>query len=123
MQATTAVETEALLDLEQRRCAAIAAADASALRGLLTEDYVHVHATGKIDDLEGHIDAVTSRPRVPERRGMTVRQYGDAAVLVGEQLNRVGYAVSVSVVQQVAIRRDVDWRFVSTQVTRKADQA
>lgn len=117
----TGVETEALLDLERRRCAAIAGVDSAALRDILAADYVHVHANGKIDDLGGHIDAITRRPRATTRGAITVRQYGDAAVPVGEQINVSGAETVVAVVQQVAIRQDGRWRFVSTQVTRKTD--
>ena len=61
------IDRDALLDLERRRCDAIARGDAAALQALLTDDYVHVHMTGKVDDRAGHIQAVAARPRTPER--------------------------------------------------------
>lgn len=117
----TTTETDAILALERRRCAAIGATDAAALREILTDDYLHVHANGRIDDLATYISAVVQRPRRCERGPITVRQYGAAAVLVGEQINTFETHKSVVVVQQVAVRQAGMWRFVSTQVTRKAE--
>jgi hypothetical protein len=113
-------DEQALIDLERRCCAAIGSADVAALKELLSEDYVHVHMTGKIEDLAGHIEAITLRPRTPERRALSIRCYGDAAVTIGDQLNKADGKVTVGIAQQVAIKRDGRWRFVSTQMTRKA---
>ena len=116
-----AAETDPILDLERRRCAAINAADASALRAVLASDYLHVHANGRIDDLDTYIGAVTERPRQTERGELNVRCYGKSAVVIGDQINTVDGNKSVVVVHQVAIEQDGDWRFVSTQVTRKTE--
>ena len=43
-------DEQALAELERRRCAAIGTADVAALKQVLSDDYVHVHMTGKIDD-------------------------------------------------------------------------
>ncbi|HKP80271.1 MAG TPA: nuclear transport factor 2 family protein [Phenylobacterium sp.] len=118
----TADPAQELLDLERRRCEAIATLDIPALRQILSEDYVHVHVSGKIDDVEGHIAAITRRPRTPSRGALSVRCYGDAAVVTGEQVNSIGTESSVTVVQQIAIRQQGRWRFVSTMVTRKATE-
>lgn len=111
---------EALLELENKRCLAIGSVDTEALKRILSPDYLHVHATGKIDDLAGHLEAIRLRPRTPERRNVRVRIYGDAAVLIGEQINRTPDQTSIGIVQQVAIKQGGHWRFVSTQVTRKS---
>ena len=76
--------------------------------------------TGKIDDLAGHIEAITLRPRTPERGPLSIRCYGDAAVIIGEQMNKTEGKMTVGVAQQVAIKQNGRWRFVSTQMTRKA---
>lgn len=112
-------DADALRDLERRRCAAIAAADGDALRALLTPDYVHVHMTGKIDDIDGHIEAIVSRPRAAERGPLTIRLHGDAAVIVGDQTNIVGDQRSTAVAQQLAVRQDGRWRFAAMQLTPK----
>lgn len=112
-------EIEALLQLEQRRCAAICSVDESALRGTLSDDYVHVHATGDIDDGNGFIAGVLSNPRIVERGDITVRICGDIAILIGEQINRRGDTATVAVMTQVAASRNGRWQFISAQVTRK----
>lgn len=112
-------EEAELLALEQTRCQAIAHGDRATLIGILSPDYVHVHATGKIDDREGHIAAVERQPRRPERGPLAVRRYGDVAVLVGEQINHAGEQTMVAVATQVAVKTAQGWRFVSMQVTRK----
>lgn len=117
----TDTDIQALLDLERQRCAAIGAADGDALRALLTPDYTHVHMTAKIDDADGHIEAIVARPRGVERGPITVRLYGDAAVLIGEQTNIVGDQRSTGVAQQLAVRQDGRWRFAAMQLTPKKD--
>jgi hypothetical protein len=112
-------ETEALLKLEERRCAAIGSADGPALRDTLSDDYMHVHALGYIDDREGFIAGALSNPRIVERGSIAVRFYGDVAILIGEQINRRGDTVMAGVMQQIAAKRDGAWRFVSAQMTRK----
>ena len=109
-----------LRNLEQRRCEAITNGDRKALTTILSPDYVHVHATGKIDDREGFISGVEQRPRRSERGAITIRSFGDVAVLVGEQINHMGGEVVAAATTQVAARTDQGWRFVSMQVTRVA---
>jgi ketosteroid isomerase-like protein len=111
-----------LLELEQRRCAAISAGDIEALKSLLSDDYVHVHMTAAVDDRAGHLRAVAKRPRTTSRGEIHVRIYGDLAVLTGELINlmpvpgqepRAVHAYC----HQVALRQDGSWRFASFQVT------
>jgi hypothetical protein len=40
-----------------------------------------MHIAGKIDDLADHIEAITLRPRTPEREALSIRCCGDAAVI------------------------------------------
>jgi hypothetical protein len=118
-QSDKACVTEALLQLEQRRCAAIVRADALALENILSEDYVHVHATGDIDDRSGFIAGVLSNPRLVERSNIAVRIYGDVAILIGEQINRRNGTAARGTMQQVACTQNGVWRFISAQVTLK----
>lgn len=111
---------DAILDLERRRCEAISAADEAALRAVLSDDYIHVHATGHIDRIDTYLKVVTEHPRHTERGEITLRQYGDVAVLVGDQVNTRDSQKTAVVVTQVAVRQGDQWRFVTTQVARKA---
>ena len=113
--------SEELHDLEQCRLAAIGAADAAALREVLTEDYAHVHATGRVDDLDTYVDLMIAKPRTSKRGDISIRDYGDAAVLIGDQVNTIDGSTSVMVVSQVAVRQAGRWRFSLTHVARKSD--
>ena len=117
----TVSERESLLDLERRRGAAIGAADATALRELLTDDYRHVHANGAVQDLSAYVPAITAEPRSFTRGELVVREYGESAVLVGEQINVFTDRTSVVMVTQVAVRNGGAWRFASAHVTRIAE--
>jgi ketosteroid isomerase-like protein len=110
-----------LLDLEQRRCAAISAGDIATLKAMLTDDYVHVHMTGRVDDRDGHLKAVADRPRWTERGELLVRVYGDLAILTGELTNLVvapngQVNATRAYCHQVAVRQNGAWRFISTQL-------
>jgi uncharacterized protein (TIGR02246 family) len=115
-------DTDAVLDLERRRCAAIGAGDLAALSEILADDYFHVLGEGSTNDKAQYLETVRTGPRVPERGPLTVRRYGDAAVVTGSIINRITYPgqetrVIHAMVTQVAVKRDGVWRFVSFQIT------
>ena len=115
-------ERSELLLLEQRRCTAISTGDISALKALLSDDYVHVHMNAAVDDREGHLLRVAKNPRRTTRGEIRVQVYGDIAVLTGEQTNHMSApreeARAVrAYCHEVAVRRDGAWRFVSIQLT------
>lgn len=114
---------EDVLNLERRRCDAINSGDLAALRAVLSDDYLHVHTNGRIDDLESYLDVVRQYPRHTQRGAINVRQYGNVAVLVGDQVNTLDAREMCVVVQQVAVRTGGDWRFVATHVTNKVTSA
>jgi ketosteroid isomerase-like protein len=114
----------AIAELEKRRAAAIAASDFDALGSALADDYLHIYGGGTSSDRAGYIDQVRKAPRVPTRGPLTIRVYGDAAVITGSLLNRIKYpdrpeALLDTVVTQVARRVNGDWKFVSFQITPK----
>lgn len=90
---------------------------------MLSDDYIHVHMTGKVDDREGHLEAVSSRPRRTERGELLVRIYGDVAVITGELTNHMtgsdGQPTATRAYCHEVAARDGgrDWRFVSIQLT------
>lgn len=119
----TAVQ-KAIEALEKRRAAAIAASDFDALTNVLADDYLHVYGGGTTSDRAGYIDQVKKAPRVPTRGPLTIRVYGDSAVITGGLLNRIKYpdkpeALLDTVVTQVARRVGGEWKFVSFQITPK----
>ncbi len=114
----------AVLDLERRRCEAIAAGDMAALAQTLADDYLHVYGRGGTADKAAYIEEVTQGPRAPVRGELTVRLYGDVAVVTGALVNHVNYPdrgpeIIDAFVTQVAHRAEGVWRFVSFQITPK----
>jgi 5-carboxymethyl-2-hydroxymuconate isomerase len=117
-------EQKQVIALETRRAAAIANKDFKALADVLADDYLHVYGRGNTSDRAGYIEQVTAGPRVPTRGPLTVRVYGDSAVLTGDLLNRIKYPdkpemVLDTFVTQVAHRVNGEWKFVSFQITPK----
>jgi len=117
-------EQKAIEALERRRAAAIAASDFEALANVLADDYLHVYGSGTTSDRAGYIDQVKKAPRVPTRGPLTIRVYGDAAVITGGLLNRIKYpdrpeALLDTSVTQVVRRVNGEWKFVSFQITPK----
>lgn len=121
-------ETQALLDLERRRGDAIGTGDLDALAGVLDDSYVHVLAPGTLRDKAGYLEMIRVSPRRPIRGELTVRVFGDAAVMTGELTNNIGPADAVRRVipafcTQVAAKgADGRWRFVSYILTQRKDQ-
>lgn len=118
----SADHVETLTALEAARCHAISSGDLDTLREMLTEDYAHVHMTGRVDDRAGHLAAVAARPRRTERGDLLVRVYGDLAVITGELTNyQPGpdgtEGATRAYCHEVAVRVGEDWRFTSVQLT------
>lgn len=117
---------EQIVALERRRCEAISGCSRPVLEEILAEDYVHVHGTGKIDDKAEFIANIMQRPRRVERGELTVRLYGDVAVVTGEQINYmlsadgVNATRSVNVVTQVLRHDGTRWRYVSFHLCVRA---
>lgn len=115
-------EEAEILDLEQRRCAAISTPDARALNELLADDYVHIFGNGRVSDKPGYVRSIVEFPRTPVRGDLTVRVYGDTAIITGDVLNRVkqpdgSMKATKAIATQVVHRRHGRWTFVSCQMT------
>lgn len=114
-----------LVDLERRRCAALVEKDIATVRAMVTPDYAHVHGNGQVDDyaayfsmLDGPIAYISM-----DRRDLTVRIYGDAAVMAGVLAIRVKPGADADPValdywvQQVWVAQDGAWRTCAYQAT------
>lgn len=117
-------ETEAVLELERKRCEAIGGADFDALSQVLADDYLHVFGTGPTTDKAGYLKTIKEGPRVPVRGELRVRQYGDTAVITGDLVNHISIPgketrIVHAFCTQVAVKRDGRWQFVSFQLTPK----
>ena len=113
-----------VLDAEAARCKATREADAEALKRILHEDYTHVTGSGSVMNRHQYLEWVSATPRRHERRDLSVRRYGDTAVIVGALTNHMtepggGTRVIEAMVTQVARREGERWRFVAFQITPK----
>ena len=125
-------EQQQIFDLEQRRLAAIGSGDVAALRDMLTDDYFHVHQVARVDDRDAYLKAIQKTPRKTERGPLTIRVYGDMAVVTGEQHNTLVTPIPgmgplrPTMSTQVVVRQNGKWRFAGTQntpVIQKGDPA
>lgn len=118
------VHEKELLELEERRRAAVAANDEAALNALFAEDYVHCHASAVVHNKSEMIRNVLQNPRTVDPRTPKVVVYGDTGILVGEMINRTRKNGTEGVVPtrlyatQVACKLDGEWKFVAFQATR-----
>ena len=115
----------AVLALEQARLDALDKGDLDAVRALMSERLVHIHATGVLEDRDQYIEGLRALPRKTRRESILVRMCGDGvAILTGvivNTLTRPGESAPQDVrlvVTQVAQREDGVWRFVSFHACR-----
>jgi len=119
-------ESEVAL-LEEQRRAALAAGDIAALSELISDDYVHVHATAVVHDKTAMLNHVRKSPRAVAPRSPKIRVYGDFAILTGEMVNLAtgpagGPATRTKLyATQVARKSDGKWKFISFHATRIPD--
>ena len=79
--------TQELLRLEEERCRAISAGDLDSLGRLLTDDLTHTHVTGRTEDKTAYLAGLGGRPRTTTRRDLTIRVYGETAIMTGVLVN------------------------------------
>lgn len=109
---------------EEERLAAIHASDWTRLSDLLGDDLTYTHMSGLFENKDENIAGLKARSRIYKREGLSVRPFGDVAVLDG--------LIHVSMdpapdgtparelhgrVVQVWARRDGRWQMVVFQAT------
>ena len=112
--------TGEVLAAEERRCAAIAAQDWAALDAILAAEFTYTHSTGTTEDKSAWIAGIRKRRRAVEHDRLTVRGYGDVALLSGTSAYRYAepfrgdsHYGSVLDVLQVWVRGPRGWRIVA----------
>jgi ketosteroid isomerase-like protein len=112
--------TKEVLAAEERRCAAIAAEDWAALDALVAEEFFYTHSVGKTEDKSAWIAGIKKRRRAVEHDRLTVRGYGDVALLSGSSVYRYAepfrgdsHYGSVLDVLQVWVRGPEGWQIVA----------
>ena len=116
---------ETILALEQQRQQALLDGDIERLSNLVTDDLVHVHASGRVEDKAAYLAGVRMRFRFlsVRRPGLQVRVFGDTAIATGP-LDQVLTIVATGLrhemtafATQVWVRQGADWRQASFQAT------
>lgn len=112
-----------ILELEERRLRAITTGELTGLADMFAEDFIQVHANGRVDDKAGNLARENGTPRRIDPRKPTVRVLGEVGIITGEMIYRVGegedeVANRLYVTQVVAKGSDGKWRFVSVQATK-----
>jgi len=74
-----------ILRLEKLRCDALTSCDIETLGALMTEDLVHIHGSGQVDDKVSYLNGVKNKYKFHriERGELRVRVYGDFVVVNG----------------------------------------
>ena len=112
--------TREVLAAEERRCAAIAAEDWDALDEIVADDFVYTHSVGTSEDKTSWITGIKARRRAVEHERLSVRSFGDVALLSGSSVYRYAepfrgdshYGAILDVLQ-VWVRRPEGWQIVA----------
>ena len=120
-----------LVRCENRRNAALVSADRAALDDLFTADLVHIHSIGLQQNKAELIDYVQNAVEYisVERRNLSIRFYGSAAIMTGEMNNtlrargKTDVIKAESLVTQVWVQKGDTWKQASFQATRRASPA
>ena len=123
-------DSNAILEIERRRRAALVAVDLDELDRLFAEDLIHVHSTGMKHtkaELLRHIEQKRAFLAI-DRGDLQIRVEGPIAVITGTMTNRMcsrdGKAEILlhGFVTQVLRRNDEGWKFISFQLTPILDK-
>ena len=115
----------AILEVEERRQQALLDVDIATLQDLYDDTLIHTHAPGVTHTKAQLLEHVATRaPYKGAARGeLTIRVIGDAAIMTGRLINRLGSpdgterTVAGQVIQVLRRCDDGAWRFVSFQMT------
>jgi hypothetical protein len=111
--------------LEKERCRALTCGDYESLGQLLSEDLVHIHATGIIEDKAGYLKSIATGLRFVriERSSSNVRVYSDIAVMTGILEQTIRILATNDIVEmraaatQTWARSGAGWKQISFQAT------
>jgi hypothetical protein len=121
--------TQEVLIAEAFRCSAIAAQDWEALDQVVPDDFLYTHSVGKTEGKTSWIARIKSRRRAVEHEGLSVRTFGDVALLSGSSVYRYAepfhgdshYGAILDVLQ-VWVRRPEGWQIVAQHGVKIADR-
>jgi hypothetical protein len=104
---------DAVLAAEAERCRATSEQDWTALGALLHDTLTHTHMNGRVDSKPALLENVKRRPRTVRRGPLSVRMFGDAAVMTGPQYLDLGAGEVENQATQTWINIDGRWVLVA----------
>ncbi|MGH3302117.1 MAG: nuclear transport factor 2 family protein [Streptosporangiaceae bacterium] len=121
--------TGEVLTAEERRCAAIAVEDWAALDEIVADDFLYTHSVGKTEGKASWIAGIKAHRRAVEHEGLSVRSFGDVALLSGgsdyryaEPFRGDSHYGAILDVLQVWVRRPGGWQIVTQHRVKIADR-
>jgi hypothetical protein len=109
-----------VLKAEESRCRAIEETNWAALDGILGHDFVYTHSTGKHETKDEWVAGIKKLDRAVIRDNLSVRIFGDVALLSGTSVNRYAepfngdsHFGSLLDVLQVWVKRAGEWQLVA----------
>jgi hypothetical protein len=114
-----AVVTEAVIAAEMERCRATSERDWGALDLILHETLTHTHMNGRLDSKAALMKNVKNRPRTLRRGSLSVRIFGDTAVVTGPQYLNLGEGEICNQVTETWINEDGRWVLVAFHASKE----
>jgi 2-polyprenyl-6-methoxyphenol hydroxylase-like FAD-dependent oxidoreductase/ketosteroid isomerase-like protein len=123
----TTDDAEAIIrQLERQRIQALLSKDWEALGSLLTDNLVHIHANGTIEDKATYIATMSNKFEVlsVDRPSLDVRIFGESAIVTGPlnqgvRMMQTGAIVQLqAVATQIWVKRPEGWAQCGFQATR-----
>ena len=113
-----------IIALENRRIEAMTKGDVQALEEILADDLIYTHTTARLDTKASFIDAIKSgrsNYKSVDTSDVSVRQFGDSAVVTGHAKFHVGDNKFEARFIDVYAKRNGAWQMVAWQSTRLPD--
>lgn len=125
LMAPAFAQEAAIRAVETQWAAAIKGKDGAALEKLLGDQLIYAHSTGIIDTKKAYIAKVTSgkqRYEGVEHKDMTIRFYGDAAIMHAHMrmwgVNQAGKFDDQLMTLHTWVKRGGAWQLVAHQTTK-----
>ncbi len=112
-----------LLACEVKRSQALSTKDWATLETFCADDLIHPHSSGRMEDRQTWLAGLKKNPRTIERRNLQVKVYGNAAIMLGIQINipegtEPDPDSQLLQVMQVWVKSEKGWQVAASQTTR-----
>jgi hypothetical protein len=104
---------DAVIATELERCRATTEQDWDALDAILDDSLTHTHMNGRVDTKAALMENIKQRPRTLRRGPLSVRVFGESAVMTGAQYLNLGNGEVENQATETWINRDGRWILVA----------